>query len=196
MISWLTDTFLLTFTAPRAAMRRVLSLQRGPGAETLALLLVTVCGALISGLATLMITGSDTSLFGWLLEAPLVSVAMQFGSSLLGAVLIWAGGKRFGGTGSLKDGVLVIAWLDFVMLITQLVLVLALFAGLPLPGIAGPALVLLLLVLLSSFIAEMHGFQSVAKTLLGVILGFFLVVMILSVLLVALIPREALLNVI
>ena len=194
MIRLCLDALAITFRDPRAGLRWILSLPRGNGTEITALFLFAICSSMLDDISLFLLQPQADSAYGWPFNHPVMNAALSVGLALISAVLIWSVGRKFGGRGSLADALLAVAWLDAVMMAVQVALLLVAMTGLPLLEPLGWMAIGLYFLLMACFVAELHGFQSVARAFIAVMISFVTIVMILSILLVILIPREILLN--
>ncbi len=180
----------LTLRAPRTAARAILDsgIDRARHFEIF-LLVIALSGAL----------GQLTLILLPLQDAPedapritgLIIAALVGASILLLTFVLHLGGRLFGGTGDVRDAMLLVLWAQFLMTCLQAV---ELLIALALPG-AGGALALVavgfLLWLLTNFAAELHGFESLARTFVGLaaaMLGLSLILSIALTLLISVTP--------
>ena len=158
---------------PRAGARRILNMNLPLGIAAQALLVVALLTALLSTLV-MMLGPADGPIAAM---SPLDWAAVQAVGMFVGAGAVHVVGRWFGGQGTLPGALAVMAWAQFIIWGVQVVQVIALIV---LPPLAMPlALVALALTfwLLVNFIAELHGFSSLIKVLLGMIgTGFALIV--------------------
>ncbi|SEB95900.1 Yip1 family protein [Rhodobacter sp. 24-YEA-8] len=190
MIGFFFSTLLLSLHDPRQGLRQIQALNRPGGTEMVALLLMAVASALLMQLSLQILPMPDGSPFTALFSTPFLTAGLQFLTLLLCAFLAWLVGGWFGGRGSFADAVLAIAWLQAVMLAIQLVQLLALVILPVLSSLIGIAAVGIFVVLLSNFIAEIHGFASPVKVFFGTVLTFLVSVFILTMILAPFIPSE------
>ena len=99
-------------------------------------------------------------------------LAMVFGIHLVG--------KKAGGTGSLDDAIILVAWLQFIMIVLQVIQSVLLFTIAPLAMLIGLAGIVIFFWLLANFVAEMHGFKSLGGVLVGIFLTLIVFAIILS----------------
>lgn len=181
------------FMAPQATVRRLV--EGGHGYDVAAQLFVL--GILVEGIALVAIgTGPGQPTGISMLVSGLIGSLLQFGAIVF---VVFRVGRLFGGTGSLQDVVLGVAWWS---VMGALLMPLLLFfwlemlpfiahvaegrdpAGLPPPSSAslfGALFAMLSIVwLLANAIAAVHGFRNILGVL-GAVLGVgFILVMILS----------------
>jgi len=174
MNDFLRDLVRETLQNPRAAARRLIGLQLDPASVWAAFGAVV---ALSAGLGWLSIAATPVATAGVVPAAevtPLSIAGVQAGSLLTLAILASFGGRIFGGQGTFLEALTLAVWLEFLLILLQIVqlLVMVIFPfSSVLIGLLG---MVVFLWLLTNFVAELHGFQSLGKTFLGVILGFFL----------------------
>lgn len=165
----LQDLLRLTLGNPRAAAARLKALDLGLNTGWTAILLVSVASSLFGfiglQLSPVEVEPALIALFG----SPLRTALIQLAVLALTGVLAHEIGRRFGGTGTRAQALVLVAWVQVPLLLLQLVQLVAMilvppFA--PLLGIAGFALYAVLLTL---FIAELHGFRSGLLVFFGVI---------------------------
>ena len=89
---------------------------------------------------------------------------------LLGMVfLIHVVGTRVGGQGSLDDSILLVAWMQFILVCLQIVQILAVVVLPLLAVLMGLAGFVLIFVLLTVFISELHGIRSLPRVFFSVL---------------------------
>lgn len=159
----------LTLLDPRAAARALIALNLPSSVGWMALLLMAVLSSAL-GFSGFLIAPVDMdpamlALFG----SPLRTALLQGLALALTAILAFWVGQRFGGTGRLAQALVLVSWAQLPPLLLQLAQTLALVlapAAAPLIGLAGFALYT---VILSLFIAELHGFRSGPLVFLGML---------------------------
>ena len=171
----LQDLLRQTLVNPRAAATRLKALNLPVQTGWSAMLLVSVVSAFLGfiGFLASPLQGDPgvAAMFG----SPLRTALIQFTVlALTGFLAYWVGG-RFGGMGTLAQALVLVAWVQVPPIALQLVqlVTMVLAPGLaPLVGIVGFALYA---VLLSLFIAELHGFRSGVAVFFGILAVSFLV---------------------
>lgn len=182
----LTALTRLTLRAPRDAARAILAsgIDRARHFE-LFLLVITLSGAL--GQLTMILLPMPEPQEGMPQITGLTIAALVGASILLLTFVVYLGGRMFGGTGDVRDAMLLVLWAQFLMTVLQAI---ELLIALVLPG-AGGALavvaILFLLWLLTNFTAELHGFESLARTFIGLAAAMFGLSIVMSVALALLI---------
>lgn len=178
----LTALTRLTLVAPRQAARAILgaSIDRARHFE-LFLLVITLSGAL--GQLTIILLPVPDPPEGTPQITGLTIAALVGASILLLTFIIYLGGRFFGGSGDPRDAMLLVLWAQFLMTLLQSV---ELLVALILPGAAGIlalVAIVFLLWLLTNFAAELHGFDSLARTFVGLIAAMFGLSIVLSIVL-------------
>lgn len=186
------DLFRLTISSPRAGMAAVFALNLSRGAGISALALMAIVSSLLLHLLSLGLAKDSASPAIGLMGGPVMTAVFQFIFLMITAQLIFWIGRARGGQGDLTRAILVVAWLEAIMLIVQVVQILIMLV---LPGLA-PILALatigIFLWFMCNFIAEAHSFKSVGMVLLGVILTVLAFSLILSFIITAILGPEVL----
>ena len=159
----------MTVARPREAARAILDLGF-PRSEywTLFLLTIVLSGAL--GQLGLLISPVETD---GTQPTGLGVATLVGGSILLLAATIHVVGRWFGGTGRFEEALLLMIWLQLVLVAFQAVQTLALFVAPAFAGLIAIAATVLMVWALVNFIAEVHGFTSLGKVFLSMILTLF-----------------------
>lgn len=172
---------LQSIPEPRKIARELFALGHSRRVLWQVLALLLVLGAAL-GVLSSMVFPIAPELEGSILAMPLVTAIGESAVAVLSVYLIHGLGRAAGGTGTLRQALITMIWLNFVLLMVQVgVFVLSLFA----PGIA---IILWMgggiagFWIMSHFIAEMHGFVSVGKVFFTILLVSFVAVAILSIL--------------
>jgi hypothetical protein len=182
----------LCLNDPRAGVRALLAMGVPLPARTAGLLLVAVGSALLLHLGFLVMPPADDALSRFMSQSPIQTAVVQWlilAATVLGIYRI---GRVFGGTGSLPDALLIVVWLQIIMLAVQIV---QLFSFILIPFLAGLISLggfVLFLWLLTSFIAELHGFASRWVVFAGLIGSGFALAMVAAVILSFILGPEAL----
>lgn len=104
-----------------------------------------------------------------ILANPLQLAVAQGIILIIGALLIYRIGRIFGGAGQLADTVVLLAWLEFILLMLQILQTAAMVVSPPMSQAIGLLGFVIFLWLLSNFVAELHGFSSVLTTFMGIV---------------------------
>ncbi|WP_167850864.1 YIP1 family protein [Tabrizicola caldifontis] len=182
----------LSVQDPRRGARTLLSLDVPLPARTAGLLLMAVASAVLMHLGFLLLPPANDQMSQFLMQSPIRTAVIQWLILVISVFLIFQIGRAWGGHGSLPDTLLIVVWLQVIMLGVQVVQLLALILAPPLAGIVNIAGLILFFWLLSSFIAELHGFASRGKVLAGIFATTFAVALIVVFVLSLFIGPEAL----
>ena len=178
-----------TVQQPRSGARLILNLQLPVNVAWVSLALMAVASAALSTLTFMLSEAAGTAALDpamtRLFANPMQFAALQAGVLLLGAMLMHAVGRMFGGRGQFNEALLLVAWLEFILLLLQIAQIVAMLVSASLAGALGVFGLVLFLWLLVNFIAELHGFASVLTVLFGVIGTFLVISIAMAVLIVA-----------
>ncbi|MCB2116279.1 MAG: YIP1 family protein [Rhodobacteraceae bacterium] len=175
-----------TLRAPRSAARQLFDLHLPSEARWLGLCLVVVLAVIETKVALLLMPAAGEPDFMVALSDPWVALPAQAVALVLVALAVHRIGALFGGRGSFEDALLAVVWVEFLMTLAQAVQFLAILALPPLGALLAIAIVAGFLWITANFIAELHGFQSLAKVGLGMIAGFAIIVTLMAALFAAL----------
>ena len=169
----------MTIARPREAARAILDLGF-PRSEYWTLFLLTI--ALSGALGQLGLILSPMPEDG---PRPtgLGVAALVGGSILLLAASIHVVGRWFGGVGRFEQALLLMIWLQLVLVAFQALQTVALFVAPAFAGLIAIAATVLMVWALVNFIAEVHGFQSLGKVFLSMIVTLFALAFALSLVL-------------
>lgn len=159
-----------TFLRPREAAKRVLAVELPGGAVAEAALAVSCLGIVLGYLGLRLSGGSVDPISAALLSRPFLGVATQLAALVLVAWLTAVIGQRFGGRGGFLGAAASIVWLNAATLLVQALQIVAIVFAPPLASMIALATLFWLLWAFASFVAELHGFASVAVTLGVVVL--------------------------
>ncbi len=171
---------------PRGVARRIIALRLPARVGWMALGLMAVASALLTHLSLAMSPPAAQEFFSDAMASPLRTALLQGLVMVISVHLIHRIGAMRGGIGGLAETVLIVAWVQFMLLLVQLVQMAALVLLPPLADLLGLLGLVLFFWLLSNFVAELHGFQSVAKTFLGILAVMVLAGFVLAIILSAL----------
>lgn len=167
-----------TLARPRDAGLRVLGMDVPDDARWLSFVLVVVLSILL-GQASVLLMGEGEGIGGSLL------VMAVFQTMVLLALVVGVQGigRIAGGRGSFPDTLLLVTWLQFVMLVFQIVQIIALILVPPLFGVVTILSLLVFLRTLTAFVQVLHGFESFFKTGVAILFSFFGVAMLMAIVL-------------
>ncbi len=159
-----------TVKNPREGATEVLALGVPREALWSALALVVVLSILFAHVTALLVTG-DTGT-----GMPVGPAATGFIQLALLVIMVFAVfwiGRAMGGRGSFEESILLVAWLQFIMVCLQVLQAAVLILLAPLAGLIGLLGIALFLWLLTNFVAVLHGFPSLIKVFLMILVSAF-----------------------
>ena len=139
-----------------------------------ATILLAVLSTLLTAV-TMMLAGPDTMVGDGGLGGPFTATAVELGVNLLAVLLVTGIGQRAGGQGRFADALLLLAWVQFMLLLWQVPQCLALLIAPPLFLPLVSVGVVLMFWLLTHVITALHGFSSPLRVFLVMIGLFFLI---------------------
>lgn len=161
-----------TIQQPRAGARALINMDLPANVGWLALVLMAVASSALSALTFVMSAPSEDPAFDQALTGmfsnPLQLAIFQGIALVIGAMLIYRVGRLFGGKGRFSDAILLVAWLEFILLLLQFAQLILLPISTPLAAALGMFGLVLFLWLLTNFIAELHGFSSLLAVFFGI----------------------------
>lgn len=181
----------LTLRDPRQAARVLLAEEVPLRARTAGLILVAVVAAVLVSLQVAANPQPLDPISALMLASPFRAAAMQWLFLALSVVLIDRVGRAFGGQGSFADALLIVVWLQLLTLVLQVLQLVATFVAPPLAGVIGLGGLVLFLWLMTSFIAELHGFRSRGLVFLGMVLTAVATGMVLGIAMILILGPES-----
>lgn len=195
LISRIQALAVLTLQDPRRAAHVLLAEDVPMRARSAGLLLVAVVSALIASLQVGPAPQEMDPFSAFMLASPFRTAVMQWLFLSLTVVLVHRVGLAFGGRGSFPDALLVVVWLQLLMLALQVVQLVAGLVSPPLAGFIGLVGFGVFLWLMTTFIAELHGFGSRGLVFLGMALTGLAAGFVLGILMILVLGPEAFVNV-
>ena len=172
--------------SPRSAARRLLDWQLPSSTAFLAIALMAVISAGLTGVSMLVAPEQIDPNLLMMFKNPLQVAVLQGLVMLVMAMLVQGIGRMFGGSGRLTDALVLIAWTEVLLCLLQLAQIVLVVLSPSLAVALGLFGLVLFLWVLASFIAELHGFASAGKVLFGLIATVFVLAFAMAVLTVAL----------
>ncbi len=167
----------LSLSRPREAAARIVALNVPDDARWLGFVIVVVLSVLV-GQVSVLLMGDDG------FQGGMLFMAMFQTMLLLGMVVAVQGvGRALGGKGSFPDTLLLVAWLQFVMLVFQLLQIVSLLLVPALFGMITIISLVFFMFMLTNFVMALHGFTSPVKVFVGIIFSFFAIALVLAILL-------------
>ena len=174
-----------TVQSPRQGARQVMQANLPLLARWVALGITAILSALLAHVAMGLMPAEMQAQMGQGMS-PFLTALVQAGLMVVSVHVAYGVGRLFGGKGTFDDALILMVWLQFILLVLQVVQILTQIVLPPLSPLVNLASVLLFLWLLSHFVAELHGFSSVAKTFFGILGTMLLVGFLLAMLLMPL----------
>lgn len=163
-----------TVSDPRRAARWIIAQDFALNTAILGLVVAGVLTSVLSGFV--MLIAPD----GMFAVSPVQLAILQVVGLFIGAGLITVVGGWFGGKGKLKDAIALLAWVEGIMILLQGVQIVALIILPPVTVLLALFGVGLMFWLAVNFIAELHGFSSIAKVFFGILGTVFVISFILA----------------
>ena len=172
-----------TIQDPKGGARRIMALDAPMGARWSALALMAVASALLTHASFALAPPATRDFFATAMASPLRTAVLQGAAMVLGVMAIHRIGVARGGRGALPEAISLMAWLQFILLVLQVAQLVAQVILPPLAEIIGVLGIGLFFYLLTNFVAELHGFRSLASTFMGILATMILIAFVLALLL-------------
>lgn len=151
-----------TLAEPRATARRLVNANLPSTTRWEALALVVVLSVLM-GQVTMLLMAEPSGVMPGMGGGPLWAGVLQGGVLLVVAGAVDRVGRLMGGIGNFPDALLLVTWLQAIMVLVQVAQIVALLLLPALAALIGLAAMALFLWLLTNFVAELHGFESLGR---------------------------------
>ncbi|MDJ0629829.1 MAG: Yip1 family protein [Rhodobacter sp.] len=155
--------------APRDGARAVMRSDMPRGARWEALLLVVVVSVILGQISTYLMPAQVDSFFAPFVNNPVMAGIVQMSLTVIMVFAVFWIGRAMGGSGGFGDAILLIAWMQFILICLQVIQFAAMILLPPLASLIGVAGFVLFFWLLTNFVAELHGFNSLGKVFVMVI---------------------------
>lgn len=176
-----------TVQSPREGARMVMQANLPMPARWVALALMAVVSSVLAHIAMRLMPQEAQNQMGGMMASPINTAILQALLMLASVYAIHWLGRWRGGSGSFADALILMVWLQFILLILQVIQIAVQVVVPPLMDVIGFLSIVLFMWLISNFIAELHGFKSVIMTFLGVLATLFLAGFVLSLILLSVI---------
>ena len=177
-----------TLTDPRTAARQVMALDLSQTEGLMALGVTATAATLLTAAMGMFLGPAMDPAMQALFDRPFLLAISQFAVMVTGAFLMFRVGKAFGGTGTFAQALSLVAWLEVVLILLQLVEVLALLLLPVLTTLISLGSVFMFFYLLTHFTAALNGFTALTKTFFAILGTFVVVLLVVSIVLVFFIP--------
>lgn len=180
-----------TFRDPQAAARALIDVELPAEARWTAVALVSVLALIGLNLALWMGPATGPTVFSAMAQM-WPGLAVQVLSILLLAGVMVLAGRIQGGQGRFADALVLVAWIEFIMVLSQAVQIVAMLL---LPGLSllvSLGSLLLFVWLMTHFTAALHRLPSLGRVMMALIGGFVGIVVLAAMVLGALgiVPAE------
>ena len=139
--------------------------------------LVVILGSIVSSLFFHLTVVSDEAEQLNLFRNPLIFTAIQGAVLCVIVLATYLIGQMVGGRGELKETLILMVWLQFIMLLYQLVQIIASMVIPVLDGLLTIVSIVLFFWLFANFVAVLHGFKSAFKVLVGTMMSMAAIIM-------------------
>jgi len=161
---------IMTLRSPRAGARQIMQLDisRRQGWEILLLIAILSAGFAYISVAL----SSARANLGPDFPAPMAPIALAFAQLTVMAIMVFTiyyVGRAAGGSGTLDQTLLLVSWMQFILICLQVVQIVATVVFPLLAVLIGIAGLVVLFLLLTVFVAELHGFRSMTGVFLSVL---------------------------
>lgn len=180
-----------TLKAPRHGAAMVLGFGFAPIVGWMALLLMAIASTVLTHLSFAMMPAEAREIWGAAMASPIRTAMLQWVVLLISVHAIHKVGRKMGGTGSLEGAVVLVAWLQFILLCVQIAQLVTQALLPPLSDVLGIFGLVLFLWLLTNFVAQLHGFTSLAMTFVGIFLTLIVASILMAIVFALLIGAPA-----
>jgi len=163
----------VSIRTPRDAARMIMAIDLPRALRWQVLFLFVLIGAILAVFLTYLITGHAVLYVGFIQVQPIAAAMVTASGSVLTVFAIYWVGRALGGTGHFADAISVVAWLQFVVVTFQVAQLAVFIVMPPLAAVIDLAGTLLSIWLLTNFIAELHGFKSLSKVFVMILVTLF-----------------------
>lgn len=159
--------------APRDEARWIMSIDLPRASRWQALLLIVVISVILAQISMVLVPMQGDVIMAPLMMNPVMAGIIQMSLLVLMVFATYWIGRAMGGTGGFGNTILVVAWIQFVMVCLQVIQTVSMVLIPPLAGMISVVGFVLFFWLLTNFIAELHGFQSLGRVFLMILLSMF-----------------------
>lgn len=162
-----------TVRMPRDGARWVMATEMPRVARWEALLLSVVISVILAQISVFLMPMQGDMGMATLMINPVMAGIIQMSLLVMMVFAIFWIGRAMGGEGGFGNTILLVAWLQFVMVCLQLIQTLSVVLIPPMAGLIGIVGFILFFWLLTNFVAELHGFQSLGRVFMVIVLAMF-----------------------
>jgi hypothetical protein len=172
-----------TVLNPREGARMVMQTKAPVQARWMALAIMAILSTVLLHLSFGMMPADAQGQIGPTMASPFSTALFQAAIILITTQAVYWIGRKLGGVGTFNDALILMVWLQFILLILQVVLIMVQVLFLPLASVVSLLSVGIFIWLLGNFVTELHKFQSVGKTVFGVLLTMIIMGFVLALVL-------------
>ena len=167
--------------SPREAIRQVIDTDPPMSARWIALLLVAIASTFLMLLSLTLVPMEELPpALVWALGSPLSLAGIHVVMLVVSVHLLYRLGRFRNGQGSFADSLTVLIWFQIIMLAVQAVQLLLQVVLPPFALAAYFAGLVLFFWLLTNFVAELHGFRSLARTFVGILVALAVLILLMG----------------
>ncbi|EKD59475.1 MAG: hypothetical protein ACD_54C01327G0002 [uncultured bacterium] len=157
----------LTLRDPRGAARIIIGMRLPGSVGWAAMTLMVVASALLSSVSAMIFPMDLPPELTAMFSSPFRLAEAQAIVLGVGLMLIHGVGRMFGGTGRFSDALLLMAWMEALLILLQVLQMVAMLLLPPLASMLGFLGIAVFVWLLVNFVGELHGFGSLLKVFLA-----------------------------
>lgn len=173
---------LRTLRDPQGVARGLIAADIPAEARWIAIALVAILTVISLDLALWLAPAGEPSVFT-MLANPWLGLPVQVISILLVAAVMTGAGRPLGGRGSYADALTLTAWIEFIMVVAQVVQIVTMLVLPPVSLIISVGSLVLFVWLMVHFTAALHGLSNLGQVFLAVVVGFVVVVVLVAIVL-------------
>ena len=155
--------------SPRAGARALMDMRLPMSIRWLAFGLVIVGSSLLTVIAVRLSPAGGEPAVQQVLSQPFALAVMQGAVMLVFAQLMFRVGQMAGGKGSFADALLLLTWVQFILMLVQVLQIVLEVVIPPAANLVGLLGFGLMLWLVTHFVAELHGFTSLGTVFAGIV---------------------------
>jgi hypothetical protein len=180
-----------TVADPRGAARQVIGMDLPLQAAMTAVVLMAVGSTILAHVSFALLTPAMRAGLEGMMANPIGTALVQVIAAIAGVFAVYRLGRWRGGRGTLAQTAALLAWLQFVLLLVQVLQIAAEVVLPPFALILGYAGVALFFWLLVHFVMELHGFRSATATFFGILFFMFVVGFVIALMIAPAVPVPA-----
>lgn len=160
-----------SITEPRAVARWVMTFDLPRGMRWEVLLLVVLFSVVLQYLQVSFLGDPSRVVLGEILARPFTAGIIQASALVIAIFAIYWIGRAMGGEGDFGDAILLVAWLQFCIFLLGVLQVVFQVIMPPIAVLISLLSIGVMFWLLTNFIAELHGFSSLAQVFVMILVS-------------------------